>query len=84
MLWYQLPGDGEIITLKHPGGMYKAVRINYRIMDLLVFHGFLNSRIYLLMPLSCKYICACLATGHASFNQHTYTAKCNQITVSPR
>ena len=64
MLWYQLPGDGEI-TPKHSGDMYKRVRVNYRITDFLVFRGFLNSRIYLLIKLYCNYICACLATGHA-------------------
>lgn len=65
MLCYQLPGDGEIITPKHSGGMYKRVHINYRIMDLLVFHGFFNSPIYLLISLPCNYICACLAAGYA-------------------
>jgi hypothetical protein len=39
MLLYQLPGDGEIITPKYSRGMYKTVRINDRIMDLLVFYG---------------------------------------------
>jgi len=83
MLRYQLPVDGEIVPPKHPGGIYKTVRINYGIMDLLVFHRFLNSRIYLLMPYLVTILCM---SGNWSclLNQHTNTTKCNQITESPR
>jgi len=36
----QLPVDGEIIATKHVGATYKTVRINYRIVHLLVLHEF--------------------------------------------
>jgi len=37
-LWCQLPVDGEIIATKHVAATYKIVRINYRIVHLLVLH----------------------------------------------
>ena len=36
VLWCQFPEDSETITPKHVGEMYKIVRINYRIVHLLV------------------------------------------------
>ena len=42
IVWCQLPEDGEIITPKHVGAMWKTVHINDRIVYLLLLHEFLT------------------------------------------
>ena len=37
-MWCQILEDGKIIVSKHVGAMQKVVSINYRIVQLLVFH----------------------------------------------